>query len=48
MQVKSGDRQVLDHVRLLGDKQTLLVSTANVTTYSRVYVTGSYLEAGPT
>ncbi|KXU21916.1 hypothetical protein EGX35_01225 [Clavibacter nebraskensis] len=46
VQVKSGDKQVLDHVRLLGDKQTLLVSTANVTTYSRVYVTGSYLEGG--
>jgi pectin methylesterase-like acyl-CoA thioesterase len=46
VQVKSGDKQVLDGVRLLGDKQTLLVSTANVTTYSRVYVTGSYIEGG--
>ncbi|WP_165067059.1 pectinesterase family protein [Marisediminicola senii] len=46
VQVKSGDKIVLDTVRLLGDKQTLLVSTANTTTYSRVYVTGSYIEGG--
>ncbi|MFD1715376.1 pectinesterase family protein [Amnibacterium flavum] len=46
VQIKAGDKQVLDNVRLLGDKQTLLVSTANVTTFSRVYVTGSYIEGG--
>jgi len=46
LQVKSGDKQVVDHVRLLGDKQTLLASTANTSTFSRVFVTGSYLEGG--
>jgi pectin methylesterase-like acyl-CoA thioesterase len=46
VQVKAGDQQVLDNVRLLGDGQTLQVSTANVTTYSRVYVTDSYIEGG--
>jgi hypothetical protein len=46
LQIKSGDKQIVDNVRLLGDKQTLLASTANTTTASRVYVTGSYLEGG--
>ncbi|GIF13569.1 pectinesterase family protein [Actinoplanes teichomyceticus] len=46
VQVKSGDRDVFDNVRLLGDKQTLLLSTANVTTYSRIYFRGAYIEGG--
>ncbi|PJI94214.1 pectinesterase family protein [Luteimicrobium subarcticum] len=46
LQVKSGDKQVVDHVRLLGDAKAVQVSTANVTTYSRVYITDSYLEGG--
>ncbi|GAA3553227.1 hypothetical protein GCM10022197_05400 [Microlunatus spumicola] len=46
LQIKAGDQQVVDNVRMLGDKQTLLVSTANATTFSRVYVRNSYLEGG--
>ncbi|GAA4265301.1 hypothetical protein GCM10022256_09130 [Frondihabitans peucedani] len=46
IQIKSGDRQILDNVRLLGDKQTILASTANSTTFSRIYITGSYIEGG--
>ncbi len=46
VQVKSGDKNVFDNTRLLGDKQTLLVSTANVTTYSRLYITSSFIEGG--
>ncbi|MEU8238346.1 pectinesterase family protein [Actinoplanes missouriensis] len=46
LQVKSGDKDVFDNVRFLGDKQTLLLSTANVTTYSRLYFRDSYIEGG--
>jgi pectin methylesterase-like acyl-CoA thioesterase len=46
LQVKSGDKQVFSNVRFLGDTKALLVSTANATTYSRVYITGSYIEGG--
>jgi len=46
LQVKSGDKDVFDNVRFLGDKQTLLVSTANVTTYSRMYFRRAYVEGG--
>ncbi|SDU88480.1 Pectin methylesterase [Microlunatus sagamiharensis] len=46
LQIKAGDQQVVDNVRMLGDKQTLLVSTANATTFSRVYVRNSHLEGG--
>ncbi|GIM94202.1 pectinesterase family protein [Paractinoplanes toevensis] len=46
LQVKSGDKDVFDNVRLLGDKQTLLLSTANVTTYSRLYFRNAYVEGG--
>ncbi|WP_337062108.1 pectinesterase family protein [Kineococcus sp. G2] len=46
LQVKSGDRMVFDRVRFLGDKQTLLLSTANPTTYSRAYFRGVYVEGG--
>jgi pectin methylesterase-like acyl-CoA thioesterase len=44
LQVKAGDKQVFDNVRFLGDKQTLLLSTANVTTFSREYFRNSYIE----
>ncbi|GIF18979.1 pectin methylesterase-like acyl-CoA thioesterase [Actinoplanes tereljensis] len=46
LQVKSGDKDVFDNVRFLGDKQTLLLSTANVTTYSRLYFRNSLIEGG--
>ncbi|WP_432491860.1 pectinesterase family protein [Kineococcus auxinigenes] len=46
LQVKSGDRMVFDRVRFLGDKQTLLLSTANVATYSRAYFHDVYVEGG--
>ncbi|GAA0586777.1 hypothetical protein GCM10010172_84760 [Paractinoplanes ferrugineus] len=46
LQVKSGDKDVFDNVRFLGDKQTLLMSTANTTTYSRSYFRRAYLEGG--
>ncbi|GAA0510515.1 hypothetical protein Ade02nite_46150 [Paractinoplanes deccanensis] len=46
LQVKSGDKDVFDNVRFLGDKQTLLLSTANVTTFSRLYFRGAYIEGG--
>ncbi len=46
VQVKSGDKQVFDNVRLLGDKQTILASTANTATFSRIFITSSYIEGG--
>ncbi|MGN6325271.1 pectinesterase family protein [Pseudolysinimonas sp.] len=46
VQVKAGDKQVFDNVRLLGDKQTVLASTANSTTFSRIYITNSFIEGG--
>ncbi len=46
LQVKSGDKDVFYNVRFLGDKQTLLVSTANATTFSRLYFHSSYIEGG--
>nr|WP_236779045.1 pectinesterase family protein [Agromyces seonyuensis] len=44
--VKNGDRQVFEHVRILGDQKAFTVSTANTSTYSRIYVHDSYLEGG--
>lgn len=46
LQVKSGDKDVFKNVRFLGDKQTLLLSTANVTTFSREYFSNVYVEGG--
>lgn len=46
MQVRSGDKDVFDDVRLLGDQQTLLLSTANTTTFSRRYFRDAYIEGG--
>ena len=46
LQVKSGDKNVFRNVRFLGDKQTLLLSTANATTFSRDYFSNVYVEGG--
>jgi pectin methylesterase-like acyl-CoA thioesterase len=46
LNVSAGDKDVFDNVRFLGDKQTLIVSTANVTTYSRLYFHSVYVEGG--
>jgi pectin methylesterase-like acyl-CoA thioesterase len=39
-----GDRQVYDHVRVLGRQDTLLVNSPSPDTYPRVYFTRSYVE----
>lgn len=46
LQLKAGDKDVFKNVRFLGDKQTLLLSTANVTTFSRAYFSNVYVEGG--
>jgi pectin methylesterase-like acyl-CoA thioesterase len=46
VKISSGDQQVFDNVRLLGENQTLIASTANNSTYSRVYVGNSFIEGG--
>lgn len=40
----SGDRLVFDHVRLLGNQDTLLANTPNVSTISRALFVDSYIE----
>ena len=44
--MKSGDKNVFRNVRFLGDKQTLLLATANATTFSRNYFSNVYVEGG--
>ena len=46
LQVKGGDKTVVENARLIGDGKLLLVSTGNTTTYGRVYVHDSYLQGG--
>jgi pectin methylesterase-like acyl-CoA thioesterase len=46
LKVSSGDKDVFENVRFLGDGQTLQVSTANVTTFSRLYFHNAYVEGG--
>ena len=46
LKVNSGDKDVFDNVRFLGNKQTLQLQTANTTTYSRMYFVNSFIEGG--
>ncbi|MGY1681907.1 pectinesterase family protein [Geodermatophilus sp. SYSU D01176] len=46
LKVNSGDKDVFDNVRLLGNKQTLQLSTANTTTFTRMYFTNAFVEGG--
>lgn len=46
LQVKGGDKTVVENARLIGDGKLFLVSTASNTTYGRVYVHDSYLQGG--
>ncbi len=46
LQVKGGDKTIVDNARLLGDGKLFLASTGNTTTYGRIYVHDSYLKGG--
>jgi pectin methylesterase-like acyl-CoA thioesterase len=46
LQVKGGDKTIVDNARLLGDGKLFLASTGNTTTYGRIYVHDSFLQGG--
>ncbi|MGY1635472.1 pectinesterase family protein [Geodermatophilus sp. SYSU D00742] len=46
LRVNSGDKDVFDNVRFLGNKQTLQLQTANTSTFTRLYFTNAFVEGG--
>ncbi|WP_133765523.1 pectinesterase family protein [Amnibacterium kyonggiense] len=44
--INSGDKQIVDNTRILGDGRALYLNSANTSTFSRTYVTNSFIEGG--